>query len=170
MAKGNKGKATGVAKPSVLERNMQESLSVSYIMDGGGDADRKRQRSQQDRRSLQERARRAIAVGLPHITKQVLETKRVDGKLIEDRVILAFQEKGVGGRVSKAFWASISRQYGNEMTDLFEHTPTSGHRAKDEFMVALDEATSPDNKACSFDSLVVSLQVGDLLGERDHLV
>ena len=127
----------------------------------------KKPRVQVDRRSLKERARRAIHDAMPLLPKHILETKRVDKLLWEDRVVVALEGKRPGERLSKSCWQSMSNMYGCEMAALFEYIPRNGEKVSDQLMDALGAATYTDNKERGIDLLINQLQFGGALGEKD---
>ena len=159
-----KARSKGAPRPPRGKR-VASAISASDPLDKASPS--KKPREYVDKRSLHERARRAIQDSMPSLPKSILETKRVDGVLLSDRVVTALDTKNHGERLSKTFWQSMQRLYGCEQVGLFEYIPRNGEKVTDQMMNALDSATSTDNKERNIDPLIHQLQFGPSLGEKD---
>ena len=105
----------------------------------------------------------------PYLSKQIVETERVDGKLLRDAVVEAMDDAD-RHRLGALFWRELLRKYGHRTSLLAQLQPKdSKETVADELLAALQVATNIDNKMRSLDSLTTYLGFAPKLNENETM-
>ena len=99
----------------------------------------------------------------------MLETKKVDGMLVEEFVIKRIEEKGSSVRLGQKFWQNVHTRYGGECPTLatFECQTDGPDPINDKLWDVLDSATTADQKARNIEPLFGHLRF-ETLTEKDR--
>ena len=128
-----------------------------------------KKRTQVSRRSADDKIDRCLAMHVhPFLSKQIVETEKVDGKLLRDAVAEAMEEVPGRHRLGALFWRELLRKYGCRTSSLAQLQPQDpSEMVAAELIAALGVATSIDNKIRSLDSLVTYLGFAPQLNEKE---
>ena len=149
------------------------------IMAGGASGKRKsaeasdiavsKKRTQVSRRFADNKIDRCLAMHVqPFMSKQIVETEKVDGKLLRDAVAEAIGEVAGRQRLGALFWRELLRKYGCRTSLLAQLQPQDpSDPVAAELIAALGVATSIDNKIKSLDSLVTYVGFAPKLNEKE---
>lgn len=78
----------------------------------------KRPRRQLGRRDSEEQVNRAIARHFSHIPSEVVETARVDGLLVRDKIRMDRQGLSAGARLGASYWVDLAGKVGRGVQQL----------------------------------------------------
>ena len=134
------------------------------------EAAEKKKRDQSGKRTIDQRVQRAMELHVyPFLSKQTVETERVDNKLIREHVQEAVKQLSDKERLGCVFWTDLLRKYG-QRTPLLSHlAPASPEDpVADQLIAAVQVATAIDNKVRSMDSLSLYLGFASCLNEKDR--
>ena len=137
--------------------------------DSEGAAAAKRARVQVDRRDLEKRCDRALADHVyPVLSKQIVETERVDNKTIRELIMEKLEQLGKSKRLGSTFWRDTIPKYSARASAIAQLTDTDDAQSvADELVDALEVATSMDNKERSTDALTLYLGYAPLINHKD---
>jgi hypothetical protein len=85
----------------------------------------KRPRQQLGRRDSEEQVNRAIKTHFSHIPSEVVETARVDGLLVRDKIRLDRQSLPPGARLGASYWIDLAGKVGRGVQQLDSLMPAN---------------------------------------------
>jgi len=122
----------------------------------------------QNRRAVEEQVERCMKAHFSHLTHIYLESCRVDGKPLRQKILDDMIEKDNGGRLGARYWADLKQQVGDgedSVDSIVVDDPSQ--TVSDDLQIALERAVDTNNSKRTLEPLVSFLSSTGGLNQKE---